>query len=220
MQTSTADSVTSMPWRGGVSVSCRGRSTMYGDIDTSVTIGGRTISTPIFGAPTAYHRLASKNGEITSQNGMNRAGTFIVYPTNASEPIEHFAAEAQGDWRQQVYLFDNRKVSEAFIERSVASGAKALMLTLDCPGYRRDFGFRNGIDGTWEGDKRQFPEHTYDRLDAQPRDIHYPEGHPMAQGNIGAAGVRQGGDASRGRRHSDECRSGRWHGIQSWTTPS
>lgn len=30
MQTSTADSVTSTPWRGGVSVSCRGRSTMYG----------------------------------------------------------------------------------------------------------------------------------------------------------------------------------------------
>lgn len=60
---------------------------------------------------------------------MDRAGTFIVYPTNASEPVEHFAAEAQGDWRQQVYLFDNRKVSEAFIERSVASGAKALMLT-------------------------------------------------------------------------------------------
>lgn len=128
-----------------------------GDIDTAVTIGGRTISTPIFGAPTAYHRLASKNGEITSQNGMDRAGTFIVYPTNASEPVEHFAAEAQGDWWQQVYLFDNRKVSEAFIERSVASGAKALMLTLDCPGYRRDFGFRNGIDGTWEGASGNFP---------------------------------------------------------------
>lgn len=56
------------------------------EIDTSVTVGGRTIATPVFGAPTAYHRLASKNGEITSQNGMHRAGTFIVYPTMRQSP--------------------------------------------------------------------------------------------------------------------------------------
>ncbi len=152
---------------------------------------------------------------------MDRAGTFIVYPTNASEPVEHFAAEAQGDWRQQVCLFDNRKVSEAFIERSVASGAKALMLTLDCPGYRRDFGFRNGIDGTWEGASGNFPNmHMTDwalnlATSITPKDIQWlkeisglpvyvkgvmrPEDAVTAM-NAGAAGVMV---SNHGRRQVD-----------------
>lgn len=126
-------------------------------IDTSVTIGDQTLPTPLFGSPTAYHRLASADGEITSQNGMSRAGSFIVYPTNASEPVERFAKESHGAWWQQVYLFDDRATTEAFLERSLAQGPSALMLTLDCPGYKRDFGFRNGIDGTHEGESGNFP---------------------------------------------------------------
>lgn len=192
-----------------------------GDIDTSVTVGGLHIDTPIFGAPTAYHRLASKQGEISSQNGMHRAGSFIVYPTNASEPVEHFAQEAQGEWWQQVYLFDDRKVSAGFVERSVEAGAKALMLTLDCPGYRRDFGFRNGIDGTWEGSSGNFPNmHMTDwtlnlATSITPKDIQWlkdlsglpvyvkgvmrPEGAVTAM-NAGAAGVMV---SNHGRRQVD-----------------
>ena len=133
---------------------------MYHDVTeirTDVDLGDLHLSTPLFGAPTAYHRLAGPGAEAASQQGARAAGTFIVYPTNASLPVERFAAETDGPWWAQVYLFRDRDVSAAYLERAVAAGASALMLTLDCPGFIRDFGFRNGIDGTAEGGSGNFP---------------------------------------------------------------
>ncbi|MFZ2624482.1 MAG: alpha-hydroxy acid oxidase [Propionibacterium sp.] len=129
-------------------------------IDTSTTLGDIPISTPIIGSPTAYHRLASPHGEITSELGAQAAGTFIVYPTNASVAVEEFAAHVNGPWWAQVYLFRDRDVSARYLERVVKAGATALMLTTDCPGFVRDFGFRNGIDHTDEGGSGNFPTMT------------------------------------------------------------
>lgn len=126
-------------------------------ISTSVEVGGMKLATPLIGMPTAYHRLTGTGAETDSQNGAHAAGSFIVYPTNASQSVEEFAAGAQGDWWTQVYLFTDREKTYGFLERAVEQGAKALMLTLDCPGFKADFGFRNGIDGTPEGGSGNFP---------------------------------------------------------------
>ncbi len=129
-------------------------------VDTSTTLGDVPISTPIIGSPTAYHRLASPHGEITSELGAQAAGTFVVYPTNASVAVEEFAAHVRGPWWAQVYLFRDRDISARYLERVVTAGATALMLTTDCPGFVRDFGFRNGIDHTDEGGSGNFPTMT------------------------------------------------------------
>lgn len=129
-------------------------------VDTSTTPGDVPISTPIVGSPTAYRRLASPHGEVTAELGAQAAGSFIVYPTNASVAVEEFAAQVHGPWWAQVYLFRDRDVSARYLERVVKAGTKALVLTTDCPGFVRDFGFRNGIDHTDEGGSGNFPTMT------------------------------------------------------------
>lgn len=126
-------------------------------IDTSTTYAGIRLDTPLFIAPTAYHRLADDRAEIASAEGAHAAGSFIVYPCNASIPVEEFAAAAPGHWWAQIYLFRDRDTSARYVERAVHAGARALMLTVDVPGFTGDFGFRNGIDGSSEGASGNFP---------------------------------------------------------------
>lgn len=126
-------------------------------IDTGITFAGVRLAAPLFVAPTAYHRLADDRAEIASAEGARQAGSFMVYPCNASVPVEEFAATVEGPWWSQVYLFRDRDASARYVERAVDAGAQALMLTVDVPGFTGDFGFRNGIDGSSEGASGNFP---------------------------------------------------------------
>lgn len=107
--------------------------------DTSVTLFGDQLSTPILLAPAALHRLAHPEGERAVARAAARAGTVMVVSTIATYSLEEVAAASQGPRWFQLYLYRDRGVSAAMVHRAEAAGYRALVLTVDTPrlGTRR-----------------------------------------------------------------------------------
>jgi 4-hydroxymandelate oxidase len=100
---------------------------------------GAGLATPIVVAPTAYHRLAHDEGEAATARGAADAGALMVVSTLATTPLEDVAAAAPDAPRWfQLYVFDDRGYAGELVDRAVAAGYRALVLTVDAPvlGYR------------------------------------------------------------------------------------
>jgi 4-hydroxymandelate oxidase len=100
---------------------------------------GADLSTPIVVAPTAYQRLAHADGEAATARGAADAGALMVVSTLATRSLEDVALAAPGapKWFQ-LYVFDDRGYAGELVDRAVAAGYRALVLTVDAPvlGYR------------------------------------------------------------------------------------
>ncbi|NQX10738.1 alpha-hydroxy-acid oxidizing protein [Microbacteriaceae bacterium VKM Ac-2855] len=116
-------------------------------VDTSLSLFGLDLDFPVLVAPSAAHGLGAPEGEVGTAEGAHRAGTAVVLSQAASRDVEDVAAA--GPYLQQIYLTEDRSVLVPFIERTVAAGARALILTLDQPGSEYQHPFRrNAIAGT------------------------------------------------------------------------
>src|SRR5690348_9909144 len=108
-------------------------------IDTSVRLPGLPetgAATPIAVAPTGFQGLAHSEGELATARGAARAGALMVLSTRSSVKIEEVAeavASEGGAWWFQVYLMQDRGLTERLVERALAAGARALVLTGDTP---------------------------------------------------------------------------------------
>ncbi len=108
-------------------------------VDTSVRLPGlpETVArTPIAVAPTGFQGLASPDGELATARGAAQAGALLVVSTRCSRPIEDVAAavaDEGGSWWFQVYVMRDRALTVRLVERAVAAGARALVLTGDTP---------------------------------------------------------------------------------------
>ncbi|CAN1827906.1 Peroxisomal (S)-2-hydroxyacid oxidase GLO4, partial [Linum perenne] len=87
-------------------------------IDTSTTILGYPISSPIMVAPTALHKLANPEGELATARAAAASNTIMVYK--------------------------GRHIAANLVQRAERSGYKAIVLTVDCPRLgRREADIRN-----------------------------------------------------------------------------
>lgn len=108
-------------------------------IDTSVRLPGQpeiAAATPIAVAPTGFQGLAHSEGEVATARGAARAGALMVLSTRSSAKIEDVAeavARGGGAWWFQVYVMRDRTLTARLVERAVAAGARALVLTGDTP---------------------------------------------------------------------------------------
>jgi len=108
-------------------------------VDTSVRLPGlpETVArTPIAVAPTGFQGLAHAEGEVATARGAARAGALMVLSTRSSAKIEDVAEVVAGDggaWWFQVYVMRDRTLTARLVERAVAAGARALVLTGDTP---------------------------------------------------------------------------------------
>ena len=108
-------------------------------IDTSVCLPGlpeTAPATPIAVAPTGFQGLAHSEGEVATARGAARAGALMVLSTRSSSKIEDVAEAVAGDggaWWFQVYVMRDRTLTARLVERAVAAGARALVLTGDTP---------------------------------------------------------------------------------------
>ncbi len=114
--------------------------------DTSTTVLGQRVSMPILVAPTALHGLVHPEGEVATARGAAAAGTLMVASTLATRSLEEIAAVGPAPRWFQLYIYRDRRVTEALVRRAASAGYRALCLTADTPmAGRRERDERNSF---------------------------------------------------------------------------
>lgn len=115
-----------------------------GNRELSTTILGTRVAMPILVAPTAFHKLAHRDGELASVRATGDAGTIFVLSTLSNTAVEDVVAAATGPVWFQLYIYRDRSATEALVRRVEAAGVRALVLTVDTPVLgRRERDVRN-----------------------------------------------------------------------------
>src|SRR5205085_4296233 len=104
------------------------------DRDLSTTVLGQKISMPIAIAPTAFHKLACAEGEIAAAKAAKAASTLFVLSSLSNTAMEPVLAEAASPRWFQLYIYKDRAITLALVQRAEAAGAGAIVLTVDAPG--------------------------------------------------------------------------------------
>ncbi|MGH2463465.1 MAG: alpha-hydroxy acid oxidase [Candidatus Limnocylindria bacterium] len=114
-------------------------------VDSSVEILGRRWPSPIWICPTAFHRMAHPDGEVATARAAAARGITMTLSTSSSTDLVDVAAVGGPRWFQ-VYLLADPAARQALVERAVASGYEALVLTVDLPRVgRRERDIRVGF---------------------------------------------------------------------------
>jgi 4-hydroxymandelate oxidase len=103
-------------------------------VTTRTKVLGTEIELPIIIAPLALQRMAHPEGEVATARAAAAAGTIICLSTAATARPAEIAAAAPGGTRWfQVYVFDDRALTEELIAEAVENAFSALVLTVDTP---------------------------------------------------------------------------------------
>jgi len=105
-----------------------------GDRQMNTTVLGRDISMPIAVAPTAFHKLASAEGEIAAARAAKAAGTLFILSSLSNTAMEQALAEAGSPRWFQLYIYKDRTITAELVKRAETAGAEAIVLTVDAPG--------------------------------------------------------------------------------------
>ena len=110
---------------------------------TSTTVLGTRVDFPVLVAPTAFQRLACDEGEMATARAAAASGTVMILSTASTCTIEDVGAIGGNLWFQ-LYVYADRGMTKALVERAEASGMRAIVLTVDAPMLgRRERDLRN-----------------------------------------------------------------------------
>ncbi|HTJ83686.1 MAG TPA: alpha-hydroxy acid oxidase [Polyangiaceae bacterium] len=101
--------------------------------ELSTTVLGTPVASPILIAPTAYHKLATPEGELATARAAARMGTIYVASTLATTTLEDVAEAAASPKWFQLYVHKDRGFTRSLVERAEAAGYDALVVTVDTP---------------------------------------------------------------------------------------
>ena len=99
-------------------------------IDTTTSVLGTPLRTPILVAPMAQQVAAHAEGEAAMARAAAAEGTLLGVSSHAAVPFASIAAEG-APWWYQVYVTRDRHLTELLVGRAVEQGATALILTVD-----------------------------------------------------------------------------------------
>ncbi|WP_372729541.1 alpha-hydroxy acid oxidase [Nocardioides sp.] len=102
------------------------------EIDLAVTLLGERFEVPWGVAPTTLQRAVHPDGEVAMATACAAAGSLLVVSSNAGSTFGEIAATGVG-WWLQAYLPADRTLALPLLERAVAAGASAVVLTVDTP---------------------------------------------------------------------------------------
>ena len=112
--------------------------------EQNVTWFGRCQSSPFGISPTGLAGLAWPDADLALGAAAAAHGAPFTTSSVASTSLESIAAKVSGSKWFQLYIFRDRSLSEALLERAAAAGFEALVVTVDCPvGGRRERDPRN-----------------------------------------------------------------------------
>lgn len=109
------------------------------------TVLGTPVAFPIALAPTAFQRLAHRDGELATARAAASLGALMILSTISTTPMEDVAGTGVTRWFQ-LYVMKDHGITESLLERAVAAGYGAIVLTVDTPWLgRRLRDERNGF---------------------------------------------------------------------------
>jgi len=115
--------------------------------DPSTTVLGRRLAHPLIVAPTAFHRLATPEGETAAARGAAATDTPFCLSTLSSTGADELARRAPEARRWfQLYVFKDRGITREMVADAVRHGYEALVLTVDAQVFgRRERDMRSGF---------------------------------------------------------------------------
>lgn len=102
-------------------------------VDLSTELFGQTLPVPIVLGPTGLCGMARSRGEVDVARAATAAGVPFVASCMAAVPIEEIMRDAPGSHWFQIYLWRDRELVRALVERAAAGGFAALVVTVDTP---------------------------------------------------------------------------------------
>ena len=92
-------------------------------IDTSTTILGERVASPICIAPTAMQRMAHIDGELATARAAAKSDTLMTLSSWSTTSLEDVAAAAPGGYRWfQLYVYKDRDVTLDLVRRAERAG--------------------------------------------------------------------------------------------------
>jgi 4-hydroxymandelate oxidase len=102
--------------------------------DPSTTVLGRRHAHPLIVAPTAFHTLATPEGEIATARGAAATATPFCLSTLSTTSVLELAARVPEARRWfQLYVFKDRAATHEMVAAAVEHGYETLVLTVDLP---------------------------------------------------------------------------------------
>jgi isopentenyl diphosphate isomerase/L-lactate dehydrogenase-like FMN-dependent dehydrogenase len=102
-------------------------------LDVSTEVLGQKLAMPILVAPTGTHSLVHPEGEPATARGAGAAGAVMCVSNSSSFPLDQIAAAAKGPLWFQLYTGPTLEATRQKVERAVALGCKAVLVTADGP---------------------------------------------------------------------------------------
>lgn len=101
-------------------------------VSTATTLLGTDVAVPIAVAPSTLQKAVHPDGEVAMATATAEAGSLMVVSSNAGTPFAAIGATGVA-WWLQAYLPADRSLALPLLERAVAAGARAVVLTVDTP---------------------------------------------------------------------------------------
>jgi isopentenyl diphosphate isomerase/L-lactate dehydrogenase-like FMN-dependent dehydrogenase len=148
-------------------------------IDPSTEVFGKPLPFPLAVAPTGAAGLMWHKGDLALARAAARAGIPFTISSASTMDLEQIATAGGRLWFQ-LYLWEDRALSYAVVERPRAHGCEALFVTLDLPvPPNREYIHRNGFGTPFKLNARN----TFDVL-THPRWLGGVMGRYMLEGGI------------------------------------
>jgi 4-hydroxymandelate oxidase len=99
----------------------------------STTVLGTSISMPIIVPPMGFHGLCHAEAEEATARATAAEDTIFCASTVSNRSLETIAGCSVGPKWFQLYVYRDKSITRALVERAVAAGYSALCLTVDTP---------------------------------------------------------------------------------------
>ncbi len=114
---------------------------------TEATVLGHRCSMPVAVAPTAFHQLAHPEGELATVEGTSTAGVVFTVSSMSNRRLEQIVETSRTPVWFQLYVYKDRSITGAMLDRVTAAGCQAVVFTVDAPVLgRREADLRQSIE--------------------------------------------------------------------------
>ncbi|XP_013380818.1 peroxisomal (S)-2-hydroxy-acid oxidase GLO4-like [Lingula anatina] len=102
-------------------------------IDTSTTLLGRPVASPIGICPTSFQKLFHPMGEIATAFAAKNMNLQMILGGASSTTIETVVNKTNAELWQQIYILRPLNLTSQWVKRAENAGANAIVVTVDRP---------------------------------------------------------------------------------------